>query len=138
MGKHIDYINCPRCNSNECIDEYNYKTDESDIFCSECGYTESTCYRRNDDGSLAKIDESGGTEWHNLIMDNEKIEAYAAYSLKRFEGYGEIGSLNTEDDYHTFVSEIVFLINQPNDFQSVIVSRFVDNQIQKEIIYEAK
>ena len=30
-------INCPRCQSTECFDDYNYKTAEEYIICPDCG-----------------------------------------------------------------------------------------------------
>ena len=49
MGSVIGNIECTRCGSEECFEDYYYKTGEVYISCPDCGYHYSSFIKRNDE-----------------------------------------------------------------------------------------
>jgi hypothetical protein len=138
MGSVMGHIECPRCKSEECFEDYYYKTGEEYVSCPDCGYSRSFVYERDEEGNLIKKDESKGYEFDNLVAkENLLEEPFGAYIIRYNSGVGSGGAIPTEDDYNMFVSDIVSLTNQPDhEMESVVVSRFVDGEIKKETIWE--
>ncbi len=136
MGSVIEYIECPRCNSDHCFSDFNYKTGEDVIFCSECGYLSEFLYKRDGNGKLIRNDESKGYTHDNLIAIQRTIESpYGSYRVESINGGATCGTLVTEDDYSKFVSEIVSLINQENKIKEAVVSRFVEGKVTKDTLF---
>jgi Zn ribbon nucleic-acid-binding protein len=138
MGSVIDFIECPRCKSEDCFDDYYYKTGEEYISCPDCGYNRSSFIKRDDEGNMFKIDEDKDFAIDNVVREETLLEEpFGAYLIRYEDGSGSGGATPTEDDYNTFVSDIVSLTNQPDHkMKRVIVSRFVDGEIKKETIWE--
>jgi hypothetical protein len=136
MGSVIDYIECPRCEQ-EAFSDYYYKTGEEYINCNSCGYHYSFIIKRDEEGNMIKIDESKDFAIDNVVRE-EKIlkEPYCAYSIEFDNGVRRCGTLESEKDYDEFVSDIVSLFNQEHNMQEVIVSRFADGKINREVIYK--
>jgi transcription elongation factor Elf1 len=136
MGSVIDYIECPRCEQ-EAFSDYYYKTGEEYINCNSCGYHYSFVIKRDEEGNMIKIDESKDFAIDNVVRE-EKIfkEPYCAYSIEFDSGVRSCGRLESEKDYNEFVSDIVSLYNQEHNMQEVIVSRFADGKINREVIYK--
>lgn len=136
MGSVIDYIDCPRCEQ-EAFSDYYYKTGEEYINCNSCGYHYSFIIKRDEEGNMIKIDESKDFAIDNVVRE-EKIlkEPYCAYSIEFDNGVRSCGTLESEKDYDEFVSDIVSLFNQEHNMQEVIVSRFADGKINREVIYK--
>jgi hypothetical protein len=137
MGSVVDFIECPNCKTEESYAvDYYYKTGEEYGLCGECGYHESHHYKRDSEGKLLMVDPEKGYAFENLIAESIVIDKpYAAYYVEGEIG-GQLGSLEKEEDYDKFCSEIVSLSNQPHEFIRATVSRFVDNEIRKEVVYE--
>jgi uncharacterized C2H2 Zn-finger protein len=137
MGSVIDYIECPRCKEENCLDDFYYKTGEEYINCPDCGYHRVFHYKRDENGNFLKKDEAKGYEFENLISEEVHIEnPYGAYRVESILGGATCGTLATDDDYQKFVSEIVSLINQKHDIKEVVVSRLVGEKIEKEIVFK--
>lgn len=138
MGSVIGNIECTRCGSEECFEDYYYKTGEVYISCPDCGYHYSSFIKRNDEGNMIKIDESKEFAIDNVVREETLLEEpFCAYLIRHEGGSGSGGAIPTEEDYNTFVSDIVSLTNQPDHkMDSVVISRFVDGEIKKETIWE--
>ena len=134
MGSIIDYIECPVCIGNDCMEEYNYKTGEFYIFCAECGYIKEFFIERDSNGKMIKKDND-----KELTLDNvtyKKIEVADPYGAFRTEfktNHICLGTLKNELEYEKYVSEI---ISVQNEISLSVVSRYVDGKINKEIIYQ--
>lgn len=138
MGSVIDYIECPRCEQ-EAFSDYYYKTGEKYINCNSCGYHYSFVIKRDEEGNMIKIDESKDFAIDNVVREEKLLkEPYCAYSVEVDNGVRSCGTLETEKDYDEFVSDIVSLSNQEHNMQEVIVSRFADGKINREVIYKNK
>ena len=138
MGSVIDYIECPRCEQ-EAYSDYYYKTGEEYINCNSCGYHYSFVIKRDEEGNMIKIDESKDLAIDNVVREEKEIkEPYCAYSIEVDNGVRSCGTLETKKDYDEFVSDIVSLYNQEHNMQEVIVSRFADGKINREVIYKNK
>lgn len=131
-------IECPRCGSEECFEDYYYKTGEEYVNCPDCGYHRSFFIKRDDEGKMIKLDESKELSFDNVVTEETVLEEpFGAFRIMYDNSSGSGGVIPTEDDYNTFVSEIVSLTNQPDHkMESVVVSRFVDGEIKKETIWE--
>ena len=137
MGCVIDFIECPRCKQESCLDDFYYKTGEEYINCPDCGYHRVFHYKRDENGAFLKKDESKGYEFENLISEEVHIEnPYGAYRVESTLGGATCGTLATDDDYQNFVSEIVSLTNQEHNLKEVVVSRLVGEKIDKEVIFK--
>jgi len=136
MGSVINYIECSRCKSENCFEDYYYKTGEIFSSCSDCGYHRSAFYKRNDEGKLVKLDESKGFEFDNLIMVEEYYpEPYGSYRIKMVDDIGSMsGTLITEEEYDKLFQEMALLNNSEKSVESFVVSRFIDGKIVKEEI----
>lgn len=136
MGSVIDYIECPRCEQ-EAFSDYYYKTGEEYINCNSCGYHYSFVIKRDEEGNMIKIDESKDFAVDNVVREEKEIkDPYGAYRIEYNNGVGSGGTIETEEDYDKFVSDIVSFTNQEHNIQEVIVSRFIDGNINREIIYK--
>jgi hypothetical protein len=138
MGSVMGQIECPRCKSEECLEDYYYKSGEIYISCPDCGYHYSSSIKRDDEGKMIKLDESKELAVDNVVREETLLEEpFGAYLIRYEEGMGSGGTLPTEDDYNIFVSDIVSLTNQPDHkMKLVTISRFVDGEIKKETIWE--
>lgn len=137
MGSVQSKIECPNCSSEECIEDFYYKTDEEYIFCPDCGYIQEFFYKKDKDGKFELLDKTKGFAFDNLVPVNRSVEhPFGSFRIEATNSFTSMGSLETNESYEEFVSNIVSQTNQPNDFESVVVSRFVDGKIIKENIYE--
>jgi len=138
MGSVMGQIECPRCKSEECFEDYYYKTGEEYVSCPDCGYHRSFFIKRDEEGKMIKLDESKELAVDNVVREESLLEEpFGAYLIRYEGGSGSGGAIPTEDDYNTFVSDIISLTNQPDHkMERVVVSRFVDDEIKKETIWE--
>ena len=138
MGSVMGQIECPRCGSEECFEDYYYKTGEEYVSCPDCGYHRSFFIKRDEEGKMIKLDESKELAVDNVVREETLLEEpFGAYLIRYEEGMGSGGTIPTEDDYNMFVSDIVSLTNQPDHKMEIVtISRFVDGEIKKETIWE--
>jgi Zn ribbon nucleic-acid-binding protein len=138
MGSVIDFIECPRCKSEDCFDDYYYKTGEEYISCPDCGYNRSSFIKRDDEGNMFKIDEDRDFAIDNVVREETLLEEpYCAFMIRYEDGVGSGGAIPTKEEYDIFVSDIVSMTNQPDHkMEEVTISRFVDGEIKKETIWE--
>ena len=137
MGSVIEYIECPRCGQENCVNDFYYKSGEEYISCPDCGYYRVFHFKRDTDGKFLREDETKGYEFENLISEEIHIEnPYGAYRVETTLGSATSGTLVTEDDYQKFVSEIVSFINQEHNIKEAVVSKLVGDKIEKEIIFQ--
>ena len=136
MGSVISDIECPRCKSENCSEEFYYKTGEEYISCLDCGYHRTFHYRRDSEGNFIKKDETKGYEVSNFIPEEIHLEnPFGAYRVETNLGGATCGTLETEEDYKKFVSEIISLSDQEHNMKEAIVSRFLDGEIKKEVVF---
>jgi Zn ribbon nucleic-acid-binding protein len=138
MGSVIDFIECPRCKSEDCFDDYYYKTGEEYISCPDCGYNRSSFIKRDDEGTMFKIDEDKDFAIDNVVREETLLEEpYCAFMIRYEDGVGSGGAIPTKEECDIFVSDIVSMTNQPDHkMEEVTISRFVDGEIKKETIWE--
>jgi len=133
MGSVQSKIGCPRCKSEECFEDFYYKTGEEYVSCPDCGFHRSFFFKRDTQGNLIKKDPTRGYEFDNLIGEEKHLpEPYGSYHIEAKKGGGQFGTLETEADYKKFVLDIAALRDKPNTIKEVIISRFVDGEIKKE------
>ena len=124
MGSVIDYIDCPNCKQEACMDFY-YKTGEEYVNCNNCGYRKSISIV-NRDKPLSELTQD---DW---LMEELK-NPYGAYRIKYYDYLAtQCGSLANESDYGELTQHL--LNNESVEFASV--SRFVDGQITTEILID--
>ena len=133
-------IECPRCGSEECFEDYYYKTGEEYVSCPDCGYHRSFFIKRDEEGKMMKKDESKDFAFDNVVTEETLLEEpFGAYLIRYEGGSGSGGAIPTEEDYNVFVLDIVSTTNQPDHkMESVVISRFVDGEIKKETIWGVK
>jgi hypothetical protein len=138
MGSVMGQIECPRCKSEECFEDYYYKTGEVYMSCPDCGYHYSSFIKKDDEGKMIKIDESKEFAIDNVVREETLLEEpFCAYHIRYEGGSGSGGAIPTEDDYNIFVSDVVSATNKPDHkMELVTISRFVDGEIKKETIWE--
>lgn len=134
MGSVLGNIECPTCKSEECYNDYYYKTGEEVINCPECGYHYSCFYKRDDNGNYLKKDNTKGYEFSNLIIQkNEVKHPFCVYKITFNDDIRAVCLLETEQDYLEFCENLKTLDMQ--DIKSVAISRFTDGVIKKEVLY---
>jgi hypothetical protein len=130
-------IECPNCKSEDCFEDYYYKSGEVYVFCISCGYYLSCFYKRDSKGKLITKDGSDNFKFDNLIPVRDEIKKpYASYSMEYTDGGGSAGSLRNKKQYDKLVSKVVSFTNQENNIVKVTVSRLYRGKIKKEILYE--
>jgi hypothetical protein len=136
MGSVISNIDCPTCGSDNCFEDFYYKTGEMYSHCPECGYHHNVYYKRDDNGTLIKKDESLGFEFDNLVVVEEKQDqCYSVYRLKFTESVAtEIGQIINEDECERFINEIESISKNDDSIELCELSRFVDGKIIKTTI----
>jgi Zn ribbon nucleic-acid-binding protein len=135
MGSVIDYIDCPNC-SQEAYSDFYYKTGEEYVNCQNCGYHYSATYKTNDEGEYVTKDGTDNYEFENLIMETHELKnPYGAYKYKHRDAIAtNCGSLENEDDYNKFKSEMEL---NKQLITYAIVNRFIDNQLRTEILLDS-
>ncbi len=145
MGSVISFIDCPHCNGKETAhDEFWYKSGEQSVFCSECGYSYQSFYKRDDDGNLVRKDESNKSlNFDNLILETNEIKPYSAYHIKTGQGFGQMGALLTEGDFRDFCRDMLVHINESasgerdgNSITYIESSRFYNGNIMRDTLYD--
>jgi Zn ribbon nucleic-acid-binding protein len=137
MGSVIDYISCPRCQQENCISDFYYKTGEEYVSCGDCGYYYSFVIKRDSEGKMIKIDETKELSVDNVITKETLLDnPYGSFITEFTNGIRSCGTLETKKDYDEFVSEIVSFTNQEHNIKQAIVSRLFDGNIIKEIIFK--
>ena len=137
MGSVQFEIECPRCKSEKCLCESYYKTGEENISCHDCGYYRSYFFKRDDNGNFIKKDETKDITFDNLVSEEVLLEnPYGIYEIDTIGGGGTGGTLETLKDYKKFISEIACRTNQDHNIKKVIVSRFIDGEFIREIIFQ--
>jgi hypothetical protein len=137
MGSITDNMNCPRCDYDECLIDFYYKTGEEYIHCSECGYLSEYYIKRGEDGKPIRNDESKGYTHDNLKFIRKTIEEpYGAYRVYTTKRWYKSGTLSTHKEYLNFVSEIISLTEKEHDIKEVVVSKFVSDHIAKEVVFK--
>jgi Zn ribbon nucleic-acid-binding protein len=136
MGSIVRGMDCPNCKSRLFRDEYWYKTGEEEKLCFECGYQKSIRYKERDNGEYELLHPSKGFSLDNVIVDEFICDkpygiAYIDYLFKN----DEIIALSTEEQ---FIRKVLEPLNTPDkaNITKVILSRFLNGQITKTIIYE--
>jgi Zn ribbon nucleic-acid-binding protein len=137
MASVQDSVECPNCKTEDSLTtDYNCRTGEEWGACNECGYTFHDRFKRDEEGDFVLQNPEGTSTFDNLIPEHFKIEnPFGAYRID-FPIGSQCGTLETENDYDKFVSEIVSFTNQPHEINEVVVSRLIDGEIVKENIYQ--
>ena len=127
MGSVIDYIDCPRCGSPDCFDDFYYKTGEEYITCNRCGYYKGDTIKNRDKALNELTDE----DWHIELVENP----YGAFRYKMADGVAyHCGVLETEDEAEEFRIEMERNENGVIDYAAI--SRFVDGEIKETILID--
>lgn len=138
MGSVQSNIECKRCKSEEAFEDYNYRSGEFFSSCPDCGRTENHYFKRDNEGKYLRVDETIDFTYDNPIPVSDIVDnPYAAYRIE-YENHGESGLLLTKEDCEGFVAHVVSFANQENNIVSATVSRFENDKIIKEIIFEKK
>lgn len=123
MGSVIDHIDCPNCGE-QAYNEFYYKTQEEDTFCASCGYMYSLQITTRD------------KKFSDLTEDDWKIveikEPYGALMITTYSGHTQYMSIENEEQYNNIKKSSEADV----EIEYMHVSRFVNNQIVKEIIID--
>ena len=131
----IDGI-CPRCESENFVQNFHSSDHENNKRCHDCGYYWGIFIKKDENQIPLKIDELKGFEFSNLIYQEIKNEIpFGCFRIEYVGGISERGTLDSEKGYNDFVSDYIpsELIYQ--EIKEVIVSRLVENLIQKEVVF---
>lgn len=120
MGTIIDYIECPRCQTGDCISDFNYKTGEEFTFCNSCGYSKSI-YIINRDKLIKDLTED---DW----KVEEIMEPYDCYRMSYNLDKYELQAIETIEEYNYFLNNIFKNIHKIKD---LTISRYDGNGILK-------
>lgn len=136
MGSVMNYIDCPRCKSESCFEDFYYKSNEIYVSCSDCGYYRSVTWKRDDEGNLVKKDQSKGIEFDNLISEEIHYpEPFGSYRIKMIGDLGSMGgTLVTQEDCDNIIRETALIHSTEKSIDSFVISRYIDGQIVVEVI----
>jgi hypothetical protein len=131
----IDGI-CPRCESKNYVENFHYSTHENYKMCYDCGYYKAVVIKKDENENYIFVDESKGFEFCNLIYEELKNEnPFGCFRIEYLGGNSERGTLNSEKDYNDFVSDYIPSERFSHEIKEVIVSRLVENSIQKKVVF---
>ena len=137
MGHVQDFIECPRCKSDNCVINYLYKTGEEYSWCSDCGYRRNLTLKRDENGNIIFKDKSKGLVEGNVLIELKVSEEPFAHGMIEYmDGCGVGKTLESKNDYNEYVSYIENTCKNDDDIKEVIVSRFVNGKIIKEVIFQ--
>jgi Zn ribbon nucleic-acid-binding protein len=136
MGSVISNVSCPRCESEECFQDFYYKTDEIYISCPDCGYHKSFFWKRDENGELIKKDKTKGFEFDNLVFEEIHYEEpFGSYRIKFRDSAGSMnGTLVTSEDCDNLIKEIAIQNVSDKSVESFVISRYIDGKIVVENI----
>lgn len=121
MGSITDYIECPRCKTDDCISDFNYKTGEEFIFCNSCGYAKSF-YIINRDKLIKDLTDN---DWKCV----EIKEPYCCYRLSyKNNNTVELKSIETIEEYNMFLN---IVLNNYKNIEYLKISKFDGEKIIK-------
>jgi DNA-directed RNA polymerase subunit RPC12/RpoP len=134
MGSVMMPMECPHCGSENCTDDYYYKTGEEYAFCPDCGYERIFRYKRDENGQLIKKDEAKDFEFDNLVTEEVHIEnPYCSFNVTYRDSFvSTIGSIPTKEIY----DQLIESIKEDNTVETVSISMFVDGKIVKEVVID--
>lgn len=129
MGSVIGEIQCPKCKSEEAVSDYYYKSNEEYIYCSDCGYTLTDHYKRDDQGQLITKDGTRDLKFDNLVRETiENTTNYGAYKYHAKNGGGAMGVIETKEAF----DEIIELFKKNSEeYEDAQVSYFDGTVIHK-------
>ena len=129
------YMACPRCTAESCLRFFNLNTQEELESCPDCGYYLNYSIKRDKNGKLLRKDASKGFESSNLIWEKENLTApFGTYKTEDINGAETIHLLKTRKDYEKLIGKIE--CNNIQNTRKIVVSRFVDGVIKKEVIFD--
>ena len=136
MGSVQQQIDCPNC-KNEAFEDFNYKTGEEYMSCSNCGYHKSFYYERDDSGKFVLIDETKEADFGNFKIKEVIIDKpVGSYSIEKSNRFRQVGSFETQQEYEGFKITIKEMLEKDkSEIAEVKVSRFIDGEIKVEEIY---
>ena len=131
----IDGI-CPRCESENYVENFHYSTHENYKMCYDCGYYRGLFIKKDENQNSLRIDESKGLEYRNLIFEEIHFKnPFGCFKIEYQSGISKSGTLDTEKDYNDLVSDYIPSKLISHEIKKVIVSRLVENSIQEEVIF---
>lgn len=136
MGSVCIEGECPRCESDNYIENFNYSSHENYKMCYDCGYYRGFFIKKDENQSPLRIDESRGLEYRNLIFEEIHFNnPFGCFKIEYQSGISERGTLDTEKDYNDLLSDYEPKALISHEIKKVIVSRLVENSIQQEVIF---
>jgi hypothetical protein len=123
MGSVIDYIECPKCKSEDCHSDFYYKTGEEYLSCGECGYRRY--FTIKEDSRDKKLNEMTQSDFEL----NELVNPWGAYRLKEIGNIGfTCGALESKEQYEELLKNVMENIDFVDEFT---LSRYVNEKIVK-------
>lgn len=127
MGSVIDYVDCPFCGK-EAHNEFYYKSGEDYVVCHECGYYKS--FTLKDNAKEKKLSEIVETDYQLHELRNP----YGSYRLKaKGTVFTQVGSIGSEEHFEHLKEQLNY-----DEVESFELSRFIDGEIVKTMIYESE
>lgn len=122
MGSIIEYIDCPNCKLEAHVD-FNYKTGEEIILCSNCGYYYAATITNNE----KSLDELTKEDWYI----REVKQPYGVYKYKMAGNvFVEMGTLNDEEDANKYRVEMK--LEYKDQVEWAMISRVIDGNKEVE------
>lgn len=129
MGSVIDYIECPKCNSEGCYSDFYYKTGEEYLSCGECGYSRSVTIK--DESREKKLNELSPSDWEV----NELVNPWGAFRLKEIGMVAiQCGAFSSKKEYELLLEKVNQHIDSVDEFT---LSRYIDGKIVKLRVVES-
>jgi Zn ribbon nucleic-acid-binding protein len=135
MATVCDYIECPNCKNPDAYFEMNCRTQEEWMSCHNCGYHHSISFERDKEGKIILLNPELKSLRDNVIVKESLIaNPFGAYQINSEKG-GQWGTLPTRLERYELLAYVQSLPPDHN-IQSVIISRFVNGTIEKEILLQ--
>lgn len=129
-------FNCSNCKSENGKRDIDELTGEGLIHCGDCGYYRHFAFARDEDGRFIRKDETKDYGFYNLEYEEILFSnPYGAYSFENIHDEMGTGTLLLKSTYNWFVSYIDKRTSQKHNIKKVIVSKLVNGEIIKEIIF---
>lgn len=124
MGSINSQVDCPNCGFENANEDYNYRTDEVSVYCSDCGYYKSIVLERDEEGNVKK-----NKKGHYKYKTTEVIP-YAAYKIESNRGGSSMGCIENEEQLDRLKTYALQRARGDN-VKSIEISRVIDGEVVK-------
>lgn len=127
MGSVLSNIQCPNCSSENCMEDFYYSSNECYAHCPDCGYHYSATIINRD---KLRSGEDKEVKWEEKQIKNP----YSAFEVVFENNSMQCGTFESEKQFYEGKESILKYEN----IKSFSISRFVNGEIEKQLLFESK